>query len=194
MRPVEDLGWADETAVIVPVPAADQVVGRYRRRLAHSAAWGVPAHVTVLYPFVPPHLVDPLGVVEVLGGLVEEVEAFECAFRRTAWFGEDVLWLAPEPASPFRRLTEAVWGRFPEYPPYGGAVAEAVPHLTVGSTPVADVAALRDAERELAGALPFRAEVGQVRLIAGGDRPDSWRTVAEWDLRPRGVHSPSEVE
>ncbi|MGM1060024.1 2'-5' RNA ligase family protein [Saccharothrix sp. Mg75] len=189
-----DLSWAEETAVIVPVPAADPVVGRYRRRLDRSAGWGVPAHVTVLYPFVPPHRVDELGVLDALGEVVAGAPAFGCAFRRTEWFGEDVLWLAPEPAAPFRALTEAVWRRFPDWPPFGGAFAETIPHLTVGTTEVGDPAGLRDAERELAGVLPLRTRIGQVRLIAGSARADSWRTVAEWDLLPRTVHSPPGVE
>jgi hypothetical protein len=41
------------SAVLVPVPEAERVVSRYRARLDGAAALGVPAHVTVLYPFVP---------------------------------------------------------------------------------------------------------------------------------------------
>ena len=37
-----------ETAVLVPVPEAERVVGRHRARLD-----GVPAHVTVLFPLGP---------------------------------------------------------------------------------------------------------------------------------------------
>lgn len=43
-----------QTAVIVPVPAAEALVGSHRRRLDRAAGWGVPAHVTVLYPFLHP--------------------------------------------------------------------------------------------------------------------------------------------
>ena len=44
---------AGESAIIVPVqvPVA---VGRLRDRMDPSAAQGVPAHVTLLYPFMPP--------------------------------------------------------------------------------------------------------------------------------------------
>lgn len=43
-----------QTAVIAPVPAAGRLVGKHRDRLDAAAAWGVPAHVTVRYPFVEP--------------------------------------------------------------------------------------------------------------------------------------------
>lgn len=43
-----------ESCLLVPVPEAELAVGRLRRRLDQSAAWGVPAHVTILYPFVLP--------------------------------------------------------------------------------------------------------------------------------------------
>lgn len=47
-----------QTAVIIPVGPAEAAVAAYRRRLDVAASWGVPAHVTVLYPFVPPADVD----------------------------------------------------------------------------------------------------------------------------------------
>ena len=43
-----------ETAVLALVPEVEPVVGEHRRRLDPTTAAGVPAHVTVIYPFVPP--------------------------------------------------------------------------------------------------------------------------------------------
>ena len=43
-----------QSAVLVPVPEAERAVSRHRTRLDRAAAWGVPAHVTILYPFVAP--------------------------------------------------------------------------------------------------------------------------------------------
>ena len=43
----------------------------------------------------------------------------------------DVVYLAPEPDAPFRRLTAALASAFPDYPPYEGAHEEVIPHLTV---------------------------------------------------------------
>jgi hypothetical protein len=96
-----------ESAVLVPFPEAERVVSPYRARLDGAAALGVPAHVTVLYPFVPPPAITP-SVVDALAVAVASVSAFGCEFGATAWFGEDVLWLAPQPSAPFLALTRAV--------------------------------------------------------------------------------------
>lgn len=40
-----------QTVVIVPIPAVQPLVGGWRARLDSSAAVGVPAHVTIIYPF-----------------------------------------------------------------------------------------------------------------------------------------------
>lgn len=178
---LNNLAGATETAVIVPVPAADAVVGAYRAVLDRSAAWGVPAHVTVVYPFVPPDLITE-AVVEDLREVLTTVSSFECTFSRVSWFGKDVAWLDPDPAEPFRALIELVWRRFPEYPPYGGAHTELIPHLTVGSTRLGDRRALRRAAVDVQSKLPIRDEIRRVRLIAGNAGARSWRTVVEFAL------------
>jgi len=183
---------AAESAVLVPVPEAERAVSRLRARLDGAAARGVPAHVTVLYPFVPPSEITA-GTLTVLAGAVASVGAFECEFGVTAWFGQDVMWLAPRPDAPFRALTRAVCAAFPGYPPYGGGYDDVIPHLTVGDRTadgVADrsagVADLRAAETEVRAALPVTAHISRVWLMCGGTAPDSWRTVAELQLGARG--------
>jgi 2'-5' RNA ligase len=169
---------ATETALVVPVPAAEDAVGGYRSRLDPAAAWGVPAHLTVVYPFAPP--VRVAALLPALEDAVRSVAAFDFTLARTAWFGSTVLWLAPEPSEPFRALTSAVERQFPEYPPYRGEFADVVPHLTVGDGgPEAD---LRAAEEALRPLLPIRARCTAVHLIAGTAAADSWRTVAELPL------------
>jgi hypothetical protein len=178
-----------ETAVLVPVPAAERVVSPHRSRLDGAAALGVPAHVTVLFPFVPPPLITP-GVVDALATAVATVSAFGCEFGATSWFGEDVLYLAPRPDEPFRALTRAVCGAFPGYLPYGGAFADTIPHLTVGERergggrPSGGVAELRVAEAAVRPLLPVRARVSHVWLMAGSGALGSWHTLAELPLAP----------
>lgn len=46
------------TAVIAAIPAAEPAVGPHRAHLDRAARWGVPAHVTVLYPFLDPASFD----------------------------------------------------------------------------------------------------------------------------------------
>jgi hypothetical protein len=175
---------AGESAVLVPVPEAEPVVGRHRARLDRAAAEGVPAHVTVLYPFVPPPEITA-ATIEVLAAAVRSVAAFDCLFSETAWFGEDVMWLVPQPSEPFRALTRAVSAAFPGYLPYGGQYDDAVPHLTVGDQPPGGVADLRAAEADVLAALtalPVRTRVSRAWLMTGTREPDSWHAVAELPL------------
>ena len=170
-----------ESCILVAVPEAEPVVGRHRAQLDRAAAWGVPAHVTVLYPFVPPDLISGT-VIETARAAVAQVRAFDCEFRRSDWFGQDVLWLAPEPAAPFRALTSAVHGAFPLYRPFGGVYADVVPHLTIGDRPAGGPGSLRAAEAEVVADLPVRAHVSCAWLMTGGQEPGSWHPIAELPL------------
>jgi 2'-5' RNA ligase len=168
-----------ETALIVAVPEAEEVVGAYRAALDPVASWGVPAHVTVLYPFLPPGRIDD-QVRAALGALFAARHAFDVALSRVDWFGPEVLWLAPTPDEPFRELTNAVWARFPDAPPYGGEFDDVIPHLTVGDH--APLRALRATAEDLAARLPITAAIRSVRLIEGTIGRIPWRTVAEFPL------------
>ena len=48
----------DESALVVLVPEAESLVQAFRDRYDPSAAAGVPAHITLLYPFRPPGEID----------------------------------------------------------------------------------------------------------------------------------------
>jgi 2'-5' RNA ligase len=174
--------WGPPThsAVIVRVPGAEPVVADHRRAYDESASWGVPAHVTVLFPFADPAGLDD-GVHARLTRAVTGVRGFMATFASTAWFGDTVLWLAPEPAEPFRSLLSSVATAFPEHPPYAGAHDEVVPHLTVGQD--APVETLRAVERQVRRGLPLRSRVSEVEVIAG--RPEvggAWAVVGRFPL------------
>ncbi len=48
----------EESALVIIVPTAEPVVGSFRARYDPSAAVDIPAHITVLYPFMPPEKID----------------------------------------------------------------------------------------------------------------------------------------
>ncbi len=148
---------SDLSALYVTIDEADRVVGELRRRW-DPAGLAVPAHVTVLFPFLPPTAIDA-GVDAALEQIVASVAPFDVAFHRVGRF-PDVVWLAPEPAAPFARLTEAVAARWPDHPPYGGSYDEVVHHLTVADAAPAHV--LDRLETGLGASLPFHARVTQV--------------------------------
>ena len=168
-----------ESAVIVPVPAADSVVARFRAELDPAARLGVPAHVTVISPFVAPGRIDR-DVLAVLTETVGSVSAFDATFSRVSWFSDSVVWLAPEPSDRFRALTDLVFARFPDCPPYGGIHDEIVPHLTIGQN--GGLKEMRTAAQVIDQSLPINMRVDRIALIQGCDDVGSWHTVAELPL------------
>jgi 2'-5' RNA ligase len=154
-----------ESALIAVVSAAESLVNPFRARYDPSASRGIPAHVTVLYPFVPPEGIDE-AIVYSLKKVFKRFPPFSVTFSQVMDF-PDALFLAPEPADPFIRLTEAVAAAFPEYPPYGGGFSEVVPHLTVAQTrDVAQMEKIRAEFAEAAGEkLPITARVSAISLM-----------------------------
>jgi 2'-5' RNA ligase len=160
--------------LLVPVPEAEPLVGPWRARYDPPAPQGIPAHVTVLYPFVPPDQFDD-AVGRDLASMFGSVPAFDFHLARTARF-PGVLYLAPEPAAPFLGLIGAVVSRWPEHPPYGGQFESVIPHLTVADCqePGAcedPVAVMDEVERAIVGGVPIKARAREVWLMVG---PDPW--------------------
>jgi 2'-5' RNA ligase len=138
-----------------------------------------------LYPFVDPSAVDEHVLARVAETVIP-VHAFDCSFARSRWFGQDVLWLDPDPAQPFRALTAAVSTAFPQHRPYGGAHDDVVPHLTVAQRRMADLAAVKAAEQAVRPDLPVTTRIDRVLLIAGTEAPNSWRVLHKFTLAPTG--------
>jgi 2'-5' RNA ligase len=166
---------AGQTALVVVVPAAEPVVAQLRTSYDVAAAYGVPAHVTVLYPFLPDDAVDD-GVRADLAGIAASVPAADVTFARCRRW-QRVAWLEPEPDLRLRELTARVVARWPDCPPYAGTVPDPVPHLTVaeGDEDVLDLA-----EREVGPELPFAARIDRLHLITfDGTR---WQPAGHWPL------------
>jgi 2'-5' RNA ligase len=158
------VGTAQASAIVVRV-AVPPRLERLRRTWDWAAGVGVPAHVTVLFPFLPVELLLP-PVRRELAAIVGTEEPFDVRFERVGRF-PNVVYLAPEPTAPFRRLTDAIVTRFPDYPPYEGAFDTVIHHLTIvegAERPLDEITA--DAGRSL----PFTRHVAALEvLIEGGD-------------------------
>lgn len=173
-----------ESALVALIPEVEGLVEPFRSRYDPAAAIGVPAHVTTLYPFKPPHdLTDE--VMTTLRELLWALPGFAVSFSETRRF-PGVLYLAPDPAEPFRLITEAIVRRFPDTPPYGGAFAEIIPHLTLAQIDdpkrLDEVAAAF--QERAAGRLPIRANVEAIALMDNAGGP--WRVSAQFSLSPAG--------
>jgi hypothetical protein len=149
------------TTLIVPVPSAEGVIEESSREA------GLPAHITLLYPFLAARAIDR-DTESVLASVLLKVPSFDFALTEVGRF-PGVVYLAPEPAAPFIALTEAVVQRWPHQQPYGGAFEQIIPHLTVayGETVPAGLA-----ER-----LPLTARAQEVWLMG--------RSSGRWVCRRR---------
>jgi 2'-5' RNA ligase len=138
-----------ETALICRVPESERFIARYRERFDPSARRNVPAHVTILYPFMAPAQVDA-AVLAQLGEIAASIPRFEYRLAELRRFPV-ALYLAPRPDRGFAALTDAVYRAFPEYPPFEDKFPEVVPHVTVAH---GDEPLLCEIEVELRIALP----------------------------------------
>lgn len=169
-----------ESALAVLIPEAEALVEPFRQQYDPSAATGVPAHVTILYPFKPPD--DLTGdVIQILRDLFNELPAFTVSFNKIMHF-PDAIFLAPEPAEPFRQMTRLVADRFPETPPYRGEFNEIVPHLTVAqeSDPQKLAGIAADFKQAALNQLPISARINKVSLLVNSS--GYWQVRAEFHL------------
>ena len=168
---------ATESALVVKVPEAEPVVGQWRLRYDAAATWGVPAHVTVLYPFVPPDQIDD-GLIGRVSDVIGAIEVFDTTFDTIDQFGTDVLILRPTPSDGFSVLTSAVVGEWPDYLPYEGVHEEVIPHLTVANMEIP----FDPIRAQLQAGIPINTTVTSVDLMEGSYQPGSWHTIATFAL------------
>jgi 2'-5' RNA ligase len=172
------------TAFVVLVPEAEALVAALRARFDPSSALGVPAHITVLHPFMAPTQVTPEVLTRAVAAL-DDSPVFGFTLERVARF-PGVVYLAPQPAALFIALTEALVRAFPAFPPFGGAHDGIVPHLTVAQ---GDDDTMRQADAGLRAALrengPVAAQCRSLCLLenAGG----RWREMQRLALPAQGT-------
>lgn len=172
------------SAIVIPVPEAESIVGSLRRDHTRDGAAGMAAHVTLIYPFADDALLTA-SLADRARGVLQRFPAF--AFRLTAPrrftnLTATHVWLEPEPASRFMDMVGALGQEFPEYPPYCGTFDMFVPHLTVASS--SDAETLCQVERELKGILPIAACARSARLMVQVD--GHWRLRDEVRFAARG--------
>ncbi|MFI6598712.1 2'-5' RNA ligase family protein [Nonomuraea sp. NPDC050536] len=157
-------------ALVVLVPEADPIVGSWRLRYDRP---GIPAHVTVMYPFLP-----GIPAAE-LADLFAAHEPFTATFSR---FGRlpGLLYLDPAPSVSFSALTSAVTARWPKAEPYGGRYGDPVPHLTVAQDQPPET--FDAIEADLSERLPFEMSVREVTRVRFAD--GAWQVEEAFGLGP----------
>lgn len=170
-----------EAALVVPVPEVEPLVGGFRARHDPSAASGVPAHITINYPFHP-RFRRPEEAHRSLTDLLSRWSPFEYSLAEIRTF-PGVLYLAPHPEQPFLDLIATVAAAFPDSPPYGGQFEVAVPHLTVAQP--ADPTTLGSIRAELESVAESRLPLAcfAARILLIDNEKGSWTTHAVYPLK-----------
>lgn len=173
----------DRSALIVPVPEAEPAVRRWRARHDNAAAAGVPAHVTLLVPFLAPLRIDAAAVTK-LATHLDTARGFDFVLSHVARFppgpaGGGVVYLAPDPAEPFVRLVDTLTVAYPDHPPYGGIHDEVIPHLTVAEHGSPEE--LSAAATDLAGRLPIECRAREIWLMT--ENAGRWSRHTSFPLR-----------
>ncbi|HEX3784284.1 MAG TPA: 2'-5' RNA ligase family protein [Pseudonocardiaceae bacterium] len=135
-----------QTAVIMPVPAADPILAAVAAEYPDAVRPGIPAHVSLLYPFLPAEALDA-EVSDWLSDLATRTPPLAPRFTELVVEPGFAHLSVPE----FGPLTSAIRARWPEVVPYGGRFGPTpVAHLTIamGFAPA-------DADRITALTRPF---------------------------------------
>jgi len=103
---------------------------RLRRRSVADANQGVPAHMTLLYPFVEATALDS-SIRRQLASIARAHMPIDYRLAGpAAW--PDTIYIAVDPAEPFQALQADLAGAFAAYPIYGREAGFAfVPHVTI---------------------------------------------------------------
>ena len=173
------------SAAIVPIVLPVRLAS-LRDAGDRMAARGVPAHVTVLFPFLSVGGLTPT-VRSSLARLAANSPPFVARFSRVER-REEMVWLMPTSQRPFLGLTESVAARWPDHPPYGGIHDTLIPHLTLVETTDGQA---RDAAWAAAVEIgPFDVAVREITVItecaSGG-----WRTRWRLPMGNRATRAPS---
>ncbi|MDA8398612.1 MAG: 2'-5' RNA ligase family protein [Actinomycetota bacterium] len=161
------------TAVVVSVLSHEHI-DSLRARFDPATARGMPAHVTILYPFATLEELRS-GVLDRLAEICGRMHAFDFCLERFGTF-PGVTYLVPEPADEFTKMTAAIASELPAWPPYSGAYSEIIPHLTIAQhhrVPRAE-------RRGLESVLPIRCSAVALDVLCEDE--GGWRVFASVDL------------
>lgn len=167
------------SAFVVEVPAAESTVAELRCRFDASANLGVPAHITLLFPFMSPDEITS-DILRRAESALSVVQSFNFSLTKIGRFAITT-YLSPDPVEPFVALTSALVACFPTSRPYGGAHDDVVPHLTIahGDAATAHSAAVV-LEKRLRALEPIRTRCSSVSLLENST--GRWRRMHVIDL------------
>jgi 2'-5' RNA ligase len=170
--PLPGLGSPSDRSAVIVHARLPRALEQLRRVSVVDAAAGLPAHLTMLYPFVAPERLTS-QVRESIAGVAARHRPFDYRLAdRAVW--PDTVYVRVEPEAPFLRLQSDLARAFPDFPIYGtDATFEFVPHVTIAEG--TGLARATDAHPAWAS-LPRAGRTEALEIIGlGGD--GRWRLI-----------------
>lgn len=165
--------------MLVPVLNAGPLVHELRMRYDPSARAGVPPHVTLMFPFLPAHELTE-GTTGELEALLSGTSRFHFSLSRVRDFPQGVVYLEPEPASPFIELSNKITESFGMLPFAGEFGDTPVPHLTL-TTPESGMTR-QQVEAQIEPLLPIRLVAEKAWLLVGSNAI-TWTIAREMNFK-----------
>jgi hypothetical protein len=149
------------------MPATDTVVRPIRRAQNPSGDAGMPAHVTLMYPFLERDSIDET-VRTALRLMFNPMRPFDVTFERSTR-DDGLLYLPPEPPAAFVALHQLIRRTWPTMLPYEGKYGNVYkPHLSIayGAEGRLDPdGVFGPMEEALSAHLPLRSQARSVWLV-----------------------------
>lgn len=162
-----------QSGLAIPVPEADKLLKVVASRFPEAVRKDVPAHVSVLYPFLPANVLDDRAI-SALSELFATQPVMTVKFAKCRRRGEFV-YLRPDPVDGLDEVTKRVRRLWPDVVPYEGLYGEVEPHLTVALHTTQERA--EEIEHEIVPELlPLSAELREAWLVV---------FAGQWALRER---------
>ncbi len=155
------------TVLMIVAPHEVQAVAvPLMRRYAPDTASRVPAHLTLLYPFVAYERLDEACMQ--LHSICAKISSFEVTM---AGYGEfpGVIYMTPHNPQPIKNVFRRIYQEFPECPPYRGAFGDDLtPHMTIGEFESREEQ--RAARAAMPSYTPITFQVTRLHILYGIDQ------------------------
>ena len=169
---------SQESVILIPVLNINVIVDKWRKLYDKVSNHGIPAHITLLYPFRHPSVIDD-NALSILSNFFNKVSPFQFSLDKINTF-PNVIFLEPNPRELFIDLTKQLADIFPDTLPYDGKFPEINPHLTLAQLSEKDDSQiiLQNINNDLAPQLPINVIVKEAWLMEEDDN-------GEWSIRSK---------
>jgi 2'-5' RNA ligase len=118
-----------QSTLLIPVVEASESVNKWRVEYQDSAKRGMPAHITLFFPFLHPSEIGDSTITQ-LTHFFKKVNKFTYQLNKIENFPL-VVYLAPTNGSKFTKISQNLATKYPQIKPYEGEYLAPIPHCTL---------------------------------------------------------------